>query len=133
MLNDTWESFPACIRLCAHGAPLPPRGLAPCWRQRCPGASRLRWGSAPPGHDTTPTRTSFSSPSPGQMWRKDDVSSKETVRNTVLILCIRLDSVLMHDKHMADAYYMKTNRCKMTSADSLSTDLNLDNQSLSVE
>ncbi len=42
----------------------PPRGPARCWKRRCPGVSRLRWGSAPPGHDTTPKHTSSSSPSP---------------------------------------------------------------------
>lgn len=41
-----------------------PRGPAQCWRRRCPGVSRPRWGWAPPGHDTTPTHTSSSWPSP---------------------------------------------------------------------
>lgn len=57
--------------------PLPPRGPALCWRRRYPGVSRLRWDSTPPGRDTAPIRTSFSSPFPvetekksrGQCWR----------------------------------------------------------------
>lgn len=48
----------------------PPRGPALCWRQRCPGVSRQRWGSALLGHDTTPKHTSFSSPSPVEMGKK---------------------------------------------------------------
>lgn len=44
--------------------PLPPKGPALCWRRRCPGVSRLRWDSAPPGRDTAPRRTSFASLSP---------------------------------------------------------------------
>lgn len=50
--------------------PPPPRGPARCWRRRCPGVSRLRWDSTPPGRDTAPTRTSFSSPSPVEMEKK---------------------------------------------------------------
>lgn len=48
-----------------HLAFLPPsRGPARCWRRRCPAVSRLRWDSAPLGHDTRPKHTSSSSPSP---------------------------------------------------------------------
>lgn len=58
----------------------PPRGPALCWRQRCPGVSRQRWGSALLGHDTTPKHTSFSSPSPVEMGRRAEVRPEETVR-----------------------------------------------------
>lgn len=65
---------------CVPPPPLPPpRGPALCWRQRCPGVSRLRLGSALPGHDTTPKHTSFSSPSPVEMERRAEVSPEETV------------------------------------------------------
>lgn len=45
-------------------APGLPKGPARCWRQKCPAVSRLRWGLAPPGPDTTPKHTSSSSPFP---------------------------------------------------------------------
>lgn len=108
MFNYMWEGvqmFPGMSNItpvCVHPPPSP-RGLALCWRQRCPGASRLHWGSAPPGPDTAPTHTSSSSPSPGQMWRK--VQTK-----TVLILGIILFPIrfIAHAwKHMADSCDIK--------------------------
>lgn len=97
MFNYMWEGvqmFPGMSNItpvCVHPPPSP-RGLALCWRQRCPGASRLHWGSAPPGPDTAPTHTSSSSPSPGQMWRK--VQTK-TLSWFLALYCFPSDLLLM--------------------------------------
>lgn len=92
-------SITLCLSLCRDlGARVPrppPRGFALCWRQRCPGASRLHWGSAPPGPDTAPTHTSSSSPSPGQMWREVQTKAPSSF---LVWCCFPSDLSLMHEK-----------------------------------
>lgn len=121
LLSEGVQMFPAmsvtfslsvCVHLCARVRarvpPLPPRGLALCWRQRCPGASRLRWGSAPPGPDTAPTHTSSSSPSPGQT----PVRQKHLIIGMILSL---IGFIAHARKHMkADSFTIKP---PVTSAD----------------
>lgn len=68
----------------------PPRGPVLCWKQRCPGVSRQRWGSALPGHDTTPKHTSFSSPSPVETGRRAEVRPSETVWRRLFYTSVKI-------------------------------------------
>lgn len=71
------STFYTCVPPPTPPPPPRPRGPAQCWRRRCPGVSRPRWGWAPPGHDTTPTHTSSSWPSPVEEGEKSRGSATE--------------------------------------------------------